>query len=239
MRQGSWTFTSHESQSLTLVGISLSSNQGGDTCQSRVVVSGYSPQTSRIRITWELVRNVDFLGLGPDVLNQKLCVVGQAVCCLTSSSGDSDTHESWEPLAYGSFPEETTVRPYLLNSPYCWSNALWRESECTPSSTRYICEMLPLYYSMSSLLYYIFSAPVSLIVYKLPCICILDMPHCGEHNNTCQSFCLSVLPSPSSHPHSWVGSSSLEHNFKYKPINLGSSLPTSWALKLQATTRLP
>ena len=92
MRQGVWTFTPHVSQALTVVRISPGSIWGRDTSQSRVAVLVYGPQTSGIRITWELVRNVGFLGLSPDVLNQKLCVRCQVLCGLTSSSGDSDTH---------------------------------------------------------------------------------------------------------------------------------------------------
>ena len=87
LRQGSWTFTSYFSQSLTLEGKTSQESLGEVTLFSLdQLFSMYGPQIS---ITWELVSNDGFLDLSLDLLNQKFWGWGPAICGLTSSPGDS------------------------------------------------------------------------------------------------------------------------------------------------------
>ena len=74
--------------------------------------SNCSAWVSDISIPQELVRN-KFLGPAPDLLSQKLCGWGPAVCGLSSPPGGCDAHFSWRTTEL----EKCRCDLWLLPSP--------------------------------------------------------------------------------------------------------------------------
>lgn len=204
----------------------------------------HCPQTSRISITWQFVRNDNFLGLSPGLYNQKLWVWGQAIFILIKIR--ELFRRFWYTLklrntGWGQFSRRESCEP-LAADPHSTvdSTSLRRKSEWTTSSSYYTCWMVQLYYSKfipSALTTFV--ALVSLIVEYPPCMHMLDMPHSEKPDNNPELPCLGLLLSSSPCSHSQEESSPWGHIFKYKTTNPESTFPSNWAVVLQATTYLP